>query len=292
MNGSNGEKRQIKPLMLVAVGLCLIGVVAVVVVAMQSITKQRAEAQFAALSEGITVEEEESEGQQDADNVPDVEEDAPADTGGEELSLDFLPEGVEVPAKDIDWDMLHAENEDIYAWINIPGTKVDYPILQNADDLDYYLNHNLDHSKGYPGCIYTRFHNSTDFEDPNTVIYGHNMKDGSMFKTLHYFADGRFFAENPYIYIWQPGRLMVYEIFAAYTFTDADLLSSVDFDDPDTYRNYLDSLMAIRDLKVHLRKDTYVPLDENSRIVTLSTCVAGSDSVRYLVQGVRIGVVE
>ena len=69
-----------------------------------------------------------------------------------------------------DFGQLHEQNEDIYAWIVVPGTQVDYPLLQSGTD-NYYLDYNLDHSKGYPGCIYTNQCNRKDFSDYNTVLF-------------------------------------------------------------------------------------------------------------------------
>ena len=105
---------------------------------------------------------------------------------------------------------------DIYAWISIPDTRIDYPVLQHPSDDTYYLNYNLDGSKGYPGCIYTERENSRDFSDFNTVIYGHNMKNGSMFHDLHSYEDESFLPDHPYVYIYTPDRVMRYRIFAAY----------------------------------------------------------------------------
>ena len=110
--------------------------------------------------------------------------------------------GVDVPEKAIDWEGLEAENPDIYAWIYIPNTNVDYPILQHPTEQSYYLDHNIDHSEGYPGCIYTHLRNNKDWSDPNTIIYGHNMRSGTMFASLHYYEDGEFFNNNRYVYIY------------------------------------------------------------------------------------------
>lgn len=86
--------------------------------------------------------------------------------------------GIEIPEKDIDFAALKEENSDVYAWIYVPGTNVDYPVLQHPTDDAYYLEHNMDGSKGLPGCIYSESVNTKDFTDPNTVLYGHNMKNG------------------------------------------------------------------------------------------------------------------
>ena len=135
-----------------------------------------------------------------------------------ETELDVLAQmGISVPEKNLDWNALWEQNEDIYAWIYIPNTNIDYPVLQHATDDTYYLEYNLDGSKGRPGCIYSEHkYNSKDFMDFNTALYGHNMRVGTMFATLHNFEDSTFFNENRYIYIYLPdGTVYVYDIFAA-----------------------------------------------------------------------------
>ena len=78
----------------------------------------------------------------------------------------------------VDFEGLQATNKDVYAWIRIPGTNIDYPILQNADEADdYYLNRTMDGQTGLPGSIYTEKYNTTGFTDPVTVIYGHTLQD-------------------------------------------------------------------------------------------------------------------
>ena len=152
----------------------------------------------------------------------------PAETDGTEEN-DILSElGIEVPEKHLDWDAIREENADIYAWIYIPGTQVDYPVLQHPTEDDYYLDRNLDGSSGYPGCIYTQTINGKEFRDPNTVLYGHNMGNGTMFGSLHDYADNTFLEEHPYVYIYTPdGEVFVYEIFAASTFTDDHLRTTM-----------------------------------------------------------------
>ena len=100
--------------------------------------------------------------------------------------------GIEIPEKDIDFTALKEENSDVYAWIYVPGTNVDYPVLQHPTDDAYYLEHNMDGSKGLPGCIYTESVNTKDFTDPNTVLYGHNMKNGTMFSDLKKYVNIEF----------------------------------------------------------------------------------------------------
>ena len=195
--------------------------------------------------------------------------------------------GIEVPEKNLDWDALYETNEHIYAWIYIPNTNVDYPILQHPELNDYYLDYNLDHSKGYPGCIYSQVeYNSTDFTDFNTVLYGHNMRNGTMFRTLHNFEDETFFEENRYVYIYTPEKVLVYDIFAAYAFDDRLILAYFDNADVNDREDYLEEIFGIRDMSAHFREEIEVTTDSN--ILTLVTCISTRPNHRYLVQGVLL----
>lgn len=179
---------------------------------------------------------------------------------------------------------LQQVNPDVYAWITVPGTEIDYPILQHASDNSYYLMHNIDGSYGYPGCIYTENLNSKDFTDNNTVIYGHNMKNGSMFAQLHKFEDPDFFNENREVLIYLPDEVLHYTIFAAHIYDDRHLLYSFDFSDPDVYQKYLDSVFNTRDMSANIDKDMTVTKDD--QIITLVTCIGSQPNNRLLVQAV------
>ena len=213
------------------------------------------------------------------------------DTGAEETALDSQTppeEEAEPYVSPIDFAALRAVNPDIYAWIYIPNTNVDYPILQHPTEQSYYLDHNIDHSEGYPGCIYTHLRNSKNWSDPNTIIYGHNMRSGTMFASLHYFEDGEFFNNNRYIYIYTPDQgTLVYEIFAARTGGDEDILGTYDFTDEAIFRSYIYTILNSRDMSGHLRND--VPVETTDHMITLSTCT-GDSSTRLLVEAVLLNV--
>lgn len=193
---------------------------------------------------------------------------------------------VSIPVKNIDWEELRQVNKDVYAWIYIPNTNIDYPILQHPFNDNYYLNYNLDGSKGRPGCIFTQSMNSKNFTDCNTVIYGHNMQNGEMFRTLHNYEDEGFFDDNPYIYIYTENGTLVYEVFAAYTSDDSHILQTNDFSTKEGYGQYLDKVFSVQDDGAHFRDDVEVGTD--NPIVTLSTCVGTLSHSRYLVQAVLI----
>lgn len=202
-----------------------------------------------------------------------------------ETETEEVQNAFDIPEKNLDWTSLYAENKDIYAWIYIPGTQVDYPVLQSASDDTYYLNHNIDGSYGKPGCIYTEKINSKDFTNYNTVLYGHNMKNGEMFGCLHDYEDKTFFDENPYVYVYAEEKTYVYEIFAAYTATNAHILNTNDFSTQEGFADYLDNVVYNKALTGNFRNDTRVTSD--NRIITLSTCTSNS-SKRWLVQAVLV----
>ena len=193
---------------------------------------------------------------------------------------------IPVPDKNLDWNAIKAENQDIYAWIYIPNTNVDYPVLQHPTDDTYYLNHNLDGSEGYPGCIYTESLNKKDFSDPNTVLYGHNMKDGSMFETLHKFEDNQFFEDNCYVYIYTPEKTYVYEIYTASEFSNAHILEAYDFGTEEGYNQFINDLANVRSMSAHKRDGIGVGYGRN--LLTLSTCIANQPDERWIVTAVLL----
>lgn len=197
--------------------------------------------------------------------------------------------GVNLPDRTVDIEGLQKDvNADIYAWIYIPGTKVDYPILQHATDDEYYLNHNMNGKKESAGSIFTQHYNSKDFHDNHTVIYGHNMKNGSMFKSLHYYMEESFFEENPYIYIYLADEVRIYEIFGAYEYGDEHLLLNYNMEDGEVFENYLNTIQNMSDNIGHFNRE--VELGRDSKIITLSTCIGGKPDKRYLVQAKLISV--
>ncbi|MFI3236451.1 MAG: class B sortase [Lachnospiraceae bacterium] len=203
-----------------------------------------------------------------------------------EISEEIVIDPYQVPELSLDFlELQETVNEDIYAWIYIPNTNVDYPILQHPTDDSYYLKYNLDGSYGYPGAIYTESLNTMDFTDPNTVIYGHNMNDGSMFNTIKNFADAEFFEENDFIYIYTKNTTYIYEVFAAYEFSDMHLLMSYYLENEGIYESYLNSVLETRAIGANVKSE--MELSKDDRIITLSTCVSSSNK-RFLVQAVLV----
>lgn len=186
----------------------------------------------------------------------------------------------------IDFEELWKTNEEIYAWIEIPGTDISYPIAQRADDDTYYLNHTVDGTEGLPGSIYTEAVNSKNFTDFNTVIYGHNMKNGTMFAGLHKYEDKEFLEENPYIYIYLPDKTLKYQIFAAVVFDDRHIMYNFNFNTTEGRQEFLDELKAVRTMESTY--DESIEVGTGSNIITLATCIGSMPDNRWLVEAVLI----
>lgn len=193
------------------------------------------------------------------------------------------PQPVEIP---IDFAALQAQNPDIYAWITIPGTEVAYPVVQSATDNSYYLDYTIDGVYGYPGSIYTENYNSRDFTDFDTVIYGHDMNDGSMFGTLKSYRDETFLNEHRHIIIYTPDHIRTYQVFAAVTYDDRHILQTFDFTQSEQRQSYLNSINSCQSGDDHVMNDAAV--DVNSRIITLSTCISSQPNNRYLIEAVLV----
>ena len=188
------------------------------------------------------------------------------------------------PELDVNFDGLKTQNGDICAWIYIPGTDVDYPVLQGSDNA-YYLNHDAYGEYSPDGSIFVDAGNNLDFEDFDTIIYGHNMSTGTMFKTLHNYEDDSFWESNRNVYIYLPDRVMRYEVFAAYRTNDRHILTYNDFSDKEVRKEYLLNIKSERFDEGIVKNDQNIDID--SRLLTLSTC-CGMDGKRWLVQAVKI----
>lgn len=195
------------------------------------------------------------------------------------------PKPVEIP---IDFEALQKKNSDIYAWIELPCCEVGYPILQHPTDDSYYLDHSVEGKQGLPGALYTESANEKDFSDFNTVIYGHNMKDGTMFGHLKWYRDPSYWEGNRDIVIYTKDQKRVYRIFAAVVYSDHHILNTYqNFDLEGNRELFLQSLQKSHDINSYVMDD--VAVTKHSQILTLSTCIGGKPYNRYLVVAVYVG---
>ena len=192
-----------------------------------------------------------------------------------------VPDPVEIP---IDFDFLREENQDIIGWIQVDGTTIDYPILYDTTYNVYYLNHNYKGTTTGGGSIFVLGENASDFTDFNTVVYGHNMLDGSMFAQLHQFRKKDFFDSHGQIILYTPDRKLTYQVFAAYRRDNLNIIANNDFSTAELRTEY------ISEIYTHTTVANFDPeyqVTDSDRILTLSTCI-GNPAYRYVVQGVLI----
>lgn len=194
-----------------------------------------------------------------------------------------LPKKIEIP---IDFQVLWETNEDVYAWIEIPGTDIAYPVLQHPSDDSYYLDHTIDHDGGLPGSIYSESINKKDFSEFIHILYGHNMKMGTMFAQLHKFKEDTFFDENDTIIIYTPKHIYTYKIFAAIVNDDRHIMYSYDFATEEGKQSFLTDIYKNKDTRNQYRAGIAVTPED--QILVLSTCVGGESDRRYLVTGVLV----
>lgn len=185
----------------------------------------------------------------------------------------------------VDFSSLTSQNSDIYAWIYIPDTNVNYPVCQSGIEDNFYLEHDVYGNYSFAGAIYSQVCNNKDFTDRVTVLYGHNMANGSMFATLHRFADSSFFEEHDKIYVYTTERKLTYKIVSSFAYDDRHIMNSFDFSRDDQFQSYLDNIQNPRSVNKNVREG--VDLSTSDKILTLSTCLNSGDG-RYLVNGVLI----
>lgn len=177
----------------------------------------------------------------------------------------------------IDFDKLHAVSADAVAWIFAPDTKINYVIAQ-SDDNAYYLRRLLDGTSASGGSLFMDYRCAADFSDWNTMIYGHQMSNGTMFGELANYRDPGYYEGHPVMYLYVPGQRYKLELIAGYTTDIYDIVYSV----PATKAAWVEILYrAIRDSSF----DSGITVSGEDRLVTLSTCTYEFDNARYVVIG-------
>ncbi|MBE6538820.1 MAG: class B sortase [Ruminococcaceae bacterium] len=190
------------------------------------------------------------------------------------------PFGSEDEVVMINFDLLKKTSADVYAWIEIPGTPIAFPIVQHPKNNEYYLRRAINGAYDITGCIYTQNYNSLDFTDKNTIIYGHYMDDGTKFGPLLSYMDKEFFEDHKKIVIYTETEKLTYEVFAALPFNTRHILRSyVVSDDP--HAEFLSDVYSSTDARRVIDKENKADA-KNDKIITLSTCLK-TGSKRYIV---------
>ncbi len=182
---------------------------------------------------------------------------------------------------DVDFASLQSKNPDIVGWLVVEALDINYPIVQGKDN-DQYLHTTFEKKENFAGSIFMDYMNKTDFSDPHTIIYGHNMKNKSMFGKLKFMKEQEKYKDSRYFWILTPQHKYRYEIFSAhvtpvsgdtYTFFDAFDQQFVD------YLNKSSQESQIPEIDHEFTTE--------DKAVTLTTCT-GSDTSRFVVQGILV----
>ncbi len=179
------------------------------------------------------------------------------------------------------FDTLKQKNADTVGWIQINNTKINYPVVQ-ADTNSYYLNRDFFKKKNSMGWIFMDYRNDIENLNRNTIIYGHNIKQGIMFGTIKNMMSSSWYnnTSNQTITFNTLNKNMKWQIFSLYQINETEDYLKTEFATDDEYIEFLNML------KNRSKKDFQVPLDANSKILTLSTCF--SHTTRHVVHAVLI----
>ena len=246
-----------------------------------SMDKEKAEesylqAQQVAGLNGVEQKEENIVAAEDPDLTEETVETIPAETEPQTMWVPAKVEEDEYMAKlaDVDLSALRAVNPDVVGWIFIPGSKVNYPIVQGEDN-QYYLEHTWDGQKNSAGSIFLEASNGADFKDCRSILYGHNMADMSMFAILHNYANIYYVKTFPYVYLVTDEGVLRYEIYSTYK-------AAVD---SKTYALGLGQRIMASFIKMTLDEselDLGIIPAETDRILTLSTCTGNYENRRVV----------
>lgn len=178
----------------------------------------------------------------------------------------------------IDFDALKEKNKDVKAWLTSAGTPINYPVVQGEDN-QYYLYRMFNGEYNGKGSLFIDYRCENPFEDFNTIIYGHRMKDGSMFHELIEYRDKAYFEEHSSMELATPDKEYELQIFAVVTIPADSPLYRFSFSGDSEKQAYLDQVLEASEV------DMDVSVSTEDRIVMLSTCTYEYDDARLVVYG-------
>ena len=179
----------------------------------------------------------------------------------------------------IDFAKLKQKNSDAIAWIKVNGTDIDFPVVKGTDN-SYYLTHNFDKEKNKAGWIFADYRNKFDGTDKNIIIYGHNMKNGSMFASLKDVIKEEWYnnENNKYIALITENENCKYQVFSVYQIETEEYYLQTNISN---FKEFVEKI------KGRSKKDFNVDIKETDSILTLSTC-ADNTKYRVVLHAVKI----
>ena len=184
----------------------------------------------------------------------------------------------EKPYPEVDFAGLKSVNSDVIGWIYVPDTEINYPIVHTSDN-DYYLDHLVDRTQNPAGAIFLDTRNPSDFSDLHSIIYGHHMKNGSMFAALKGYKKQDFFDGHKTGYLITQDAAYSIDFFAGHVANVEENAWQLDFDDAADFDNWIKSLKEISAFKSDIEPQY------GDRVFTLSTCSYEFDDARFVLSG-------
>lgn len=172
-------------------------------------------------------------------------------------------------------------NQDVVGILKVEGTRIRYPILQGKDN-DYYLNHTIDGKRTTAASVFMDYTNKADYSDLNTVLYGHNMNNGSMFHELILYREQAHLDKYGIMTVTTQDKVITYQIFSVYPTEPEYDYRTPNYTSKQLAQSFLDRIAA----RSIVQKE--VELTPESQVLTLSTCVYDFDDARLAVHGVKI----
>ena len=182
----------------------------------------------------------------------------------------------------VDFEKLKEKNSDIVAWLKVNGTNIETTVVKTTDN-DYYLTHNFNKEYNSAGWIFADYKNKVDGTDKNLVIYGHNMRDDSMFGSLKWVINEDWYnnEDNKYITLITENETQVYEVFSVYRIEKEDYYIQTNFDTEKEFNTFAQTI------KKRSKKDFNVDVNKEDNILTLSTC-ANNNKYRVVLHAKKI----
>jgi len=181
----------------------------------------------------------------------------------------------------VNFQALKELNSDYVGWLDIPGSSISYPIVSCGNN-DYYLNHTFKNNYNEAGCIFLDYR-TADLSARNVIIYGHRMKDGSMFADLGKYLDEAHYSEYREVHIYTKTELLVYEVFSVREVYTYDSCYNLNFADNTAFGAWL------KQMKSNSLYETDLEPVDSAGVITLSTCVTGNRELRCIVQAQLVG---
>ncbi len=193
----------------------------------------------------------------------------------------------EVPELTPDWDTILADNPDTVAYLVIPEAGITVPVMQKADDQNYYDTHSAEGDEEGTAA-HLDIGNTTDYTDPNTIIYGSN-EEGGPLEYLGIYGNPEYFEANPYIYIYVPGYVHEFRVFAAMSGHDTDILTNTNCYDYDIFSNYVSDIYLSRSMDAQKSEYLHQAVVNGWRMLTLSAGASTEADNRYFVYSTYSG---